>query len=292
MGLFAPIAAAVAPSLIGGLLGGGKKVKQQPLETAEQRAARRKLNQFSETGRFGDFTAGAEVPMEFGDFGVTDIEGHGLSSLQGLLRSGIPDQFRMGDEALRDILQTSPDAIEAQFNPFKAKVDREIAEANTALKRGAGFAGNLYSTNTIEGLGDIQSRGNESKIAELARLTNSALDRRLAAVPLAFQSGRDQEGIAMGRVGASQAFGGLTRQLNDASIKARDAELLRRRSELQLPIQAAQTVAGGAPPFGVPEVSQPSPFQGVLDMASRIGGQYLGNQLFLNQYQSMFPRTA
>lgn len=253
-------------------------LEQVPLETAEQRAARKRLNKFSRTGQFGDFKAGAEVPLGYGDFGVTESEQMGLSGLQGLLRSGIPDQFRLGDEALRDMLQTDPAAIQAQFDPFKAQTQRQIDEANTALKRNAGFAGNLYSTNTIQGLGDIQARGNETLISKLAELTNSAMDRRLSAIPLAYQSGAAQEDIAMGRVDASQRYGGLTRQLNDASIKARDAELLRRRQELQLPIQAATAVAGSNVPFGVPNIpyQQQSPYMDLLNITAKLGTAFAG----------------
>lgn len=284
------IAAAAAPSIISAIAGAGnRKLKQQPLETPEQRSARERLMGFATTGRYGDFTAGESVPLGYGDFNVTAPEQQGLSTLQGILQGGIPQQFRMGDEALQDFLQTSPGAIESQFNPFKAQVERQIRDSNTNLKRNAGFAGNLYSTNTIKGLGDIEARGNETLTAQLANLTNEALNRRLQAIPLAYQSGEAQQALGLQQVGASQQYGALTRQLNDASIKSRDAELLRRRQELQLPIQAAQTVAGGPPQFGIPEVSQASPYQGVLDLASQIGGQYLGNQLSINQYKRAFP---
>jgi hypothetical protein len=295
MVLWAAAIPAVA-SLAGSLLTKGKKQTQQqvPLETPEQAEARRALLDFSKTGRFGDFSAGAELGLGYGDFAPTGIEKTGLSSLQNLLGSGIPSQFRLGDEALQDLLATGPEAIEAQFSPFKTLVDRSTQESTDAFKRASAYGGNLYSTAAMRGLGDIQTRSNETLTAELARLTNESLNRRLQAIPLAYQSGAAQEAIGMGRIGASQQYGGRTRQLNDASIKARDAELLRRRQELQLPIQAAQTVAGSNVPFGVPEVTttQPSPFQGVLDIAGQIGGNYLGNELFMKQYKRYFPTGA
>jgi len=75
-------------------------------------------------------------------------------------------------------------------------------------------------------------------------LTDAYQARKLQAIPLAYQSGNNQEALQIGRIDASQRYGGLARNLNDASIKARDAELLRRRQELQLPIQAASGVLG------------------------------------------------
>ena len=270
---------------------GGAKQKQVPLETDEQRRARAQLQDFAETGRFGDFQAGAEVPLGYGDYGATDIEKQGLSSLQGLLQSpGVRGEMMdAGDKALMGFLQTDPAAIQAQFNPFREQVQRQIGESERGLRRGAAFGGNLYSTDTVRGLGDIQARGNETLTAELARLTDQASARRLQAVPLAYQSAEARQGQELQRVAASQQYGALTRQLNDQQIKARDAELLRRRQELQLPIQAAQTVAGGGANFGVPEVQAKSPYADLLGMVGQIGGGYLQDELAMKQYKRYFP---
>lgn len=267
---------AIASSLLG-----KKKQEQVPLETPEQRAARQKLMGFADTGQFGDFKAGAEVPLGYGDYGMTGIEAQGQSALQDLLNQGLPPQYAMGDAALADYLKTDPTDVSAQYNPFKAQVERQIAESNRALKRNAGFAGNLYSTDTIRGLGDIQARGNETLTSQLASLTDSALTRRLQAIPLAYQSAAGQQEAKLNQINASQQYGSLTRQLNDASIKARDAELLRRRQELQLPIEAAKTVAGQTANYGVPSV-QTSPYSELLGLVGQIGGSYL-NSKFSNQ---------
>ncbi|MBL0360414.1 MAG: hypothetical protein IPP70_05035, partial [Elusimicrobia bacterium] len=183
------------------------------------------------------------------------------------------------DDALQAYLATDPTDVSAQFDPFKQQTERQIADSNRALKRNAGFAGGLYSTNTIRQLGDIQARGNETLTSELARLTDSALNRRLQAIPLAYQSAEAKRNAAIQNVAASQQYGSLTRKLNDAAIKARDAELLRRRQELQLPIQAAQSVAGQSSQFGVPSVTT-SPYQDLMKMIGQVGGSYLSNKLF------------
>lgn len=273
-------------AVIGGL--GKKKQAQVPLETAEQRAARQKLMGFANTGTFGDFTAGAEVPLGYGDYNMTGIESQGQSALQDLLNQGLPSQYAAGDAALADYLKTDPTDIAAQYDPFKAQVQRQMKESDRALKRNAGFAGNLYSTDTIRGLGDIQARGNETLTSEMARLTDSALNRRLQAIPLAYQSGEAQQAAKLNQIQASQQYGGLTRQLNDASIKARDAELLRRRQELQLPIDAAKTVAGQTANYGVPSINT-SPYGDLLGLVGQIGGQYLSNQQTNNMMQRYYP---
>lgn len=261
-----------------GLLGGSKTTTQVPLMTPEQKAAQDKLMGFANTGTFGDFTAGAAVPLSYGDFSTTAPENMGLSSLQQLLQNGIPSQYALGDNALKDILGAGAGGIAAQFDPFRAQTERQIGQSNADLKRGAGFAGDLYSTGTIKGLGDIQARGNETLTSQLAGLTNEALNRKLSAIPLAYQSAMDQQSSALQNIDASQKYGDLTRSLNDASIKARDAELLRRRQELQLPIDAAKTVSGEGAQFGVPSITT-SPYQQLLGLAGQVGGTALGTYL-------------
>lgn len=274
-------------SVVGGIndaFGSGKTTQSQvPLETPEQRAARQMLMRFAQSGTldFGGgrgYTAGEDIGIGYGNFDTSGYERQGLSNLGNLLSSGIPDQFKLGDDALRDLLATGPGGVEAQFNPFKDIVNRQIRESDTDLKRQAGFAGNLYSTNTVRGLGDIRARGNETLTAQLANLTNEALNRRLQAVPLAYQSGAAQEGIRMGRIGASQQFGGLERNLNNARIQDRNAELLRRRDEMTSPIDAARSVIGAPVNFGVPSVSIPNanPFLDLLGMAAEAFGKSKG----------------
>lgn len=261
---------------LGSLLTNKKQKQEQiPLETPEQTLARQRLNQFSQTGQWGDFKAGQDIGIGTGmDYGASDIEKTGLSNLQNLINTSIPDKYKLSDAAINDMLQTNPAAIEAQFNPFKTQVQRQIDESNTALKRQAGVMGNLYSTDTIRNLGDIQARGNETLATKLAELTNQAADRRLQAAAAAQQSAQSQETMAINRVTASQQYGSLLRNLNNQAVQARDAELLRRRQELQLPIGAAQTVLGSNATFGIPSVSTyASPYQGTLDALANMGAQ-------------------
>jgi hypothetical protein len=258
----------------------GSSASQVPLETAEQRAARMALMQFANTGKFGDFTAGGDAGVKSGDWNMTGIEREGQTELQKLLASGIPDQFKMGNEALASILNPNADHVTAMFDPFKQQVERQVRDSNTALKRNAGFAGNLYSTNTIRSLGDIEARGNETLTAQLAALTNSALDRRLQAVPIAYAGGTAQEDITQGRIAAANQFGGLERALKNAGIEQGNAETLRRRNESLMPLDALKTVAGTPANFGVPsvETARQNPMLDLLTAVISAGGQYLGNR--------------
>jgi hypothetical protein len=273
-----------------GMLGGFEdETSQVPMQTPEQKLAIQNLLNFSMTGKWGNgFEAGAEVPLGYGDYNMTDLEGAGQSALGNLMRADLPDQYKMGDDALRDVLAVGPGALEGQFAPFKALAERGMRESADSLKRNAGFAGSLYNTDTIRRLGDVEARGNETMMAELARLHNATMDRKLAAIPLAYRSAESRDAAAMSRISAAHQYGALTRQLSDQKIKARDAELLRRRQELQLPIQAAQTVAGSSAEFGIPTV-QTSPYQDLLNMVGQVGGQMYADKRADDRFNKLYP---
>jgi len=256
----------------------GNTASQVPMLTPEQKAAQATLAQFMSSGKYRDFTAGGDAGIQMGNWNMTGIEQQGQTELQRLLSSGIPEQFKMGNDALAGILNADPTNVSAMFDPFKQQVERQIRDSNVALKRGAGFAGNLYSTNTIRGLGDIQARGNETLTAQLANLTNEAFDRRLQAIPLAYQAGTAQEDISQGRIAAANQFGGLERALQNAGIEQSNAEILRRRNEYLLPLDSAKTLAGSNAQYGVPSVTTQSqnPMMDLLTAIIGAGGQYLG----------------
>lgn len=271
------IARAAIPYGIGDLVSGGLKPKrttqdQVPLETEEQRQARAKLAQFFNTGQFGDFRAGEDIGLQLGDFNPTETETRGGGVVNDLLGT-VPEQYRLGDDALRDLLQTSPAAIEAQFSPFKDIVNRNTRESTDALKRNSAFARNLYSTNTVERLGDVQARGNETLASELARLTDNALNRRANAIPLAYNA-------AQRKLDDAFQYGSRIRDLNNERIQARDREILRRREELQLPINTAQSVMSSNVNFGVPSVttSTPSTLMQLLQILGPTAASYFGSK--------------
>lgn len=261
--------------LLGG--GGGPEQSQAPMLTPEQKAALAKLGSFAESGTYNGFTAGADVGVGQGaNYNMTEYDQQSLSELQKMLASGIPEQYKMSDDAIRSFLDTSQGNLDAQFAPVKDQVARQMREADTNLRRNAGFAGSLYSTDTIRKMGDIEARGNETLTAEMARLTDSALNRKMGAIPLAMQSAESKQAGTLNRISAAQNYGSIARNLNNAQVAARDAEILRRRQELLLPIDAAKSVLGANANYGVEKVQGASPYADLLKLVGTVGGAAIG----------------
>lgn len=248
---------------------GSTTINQVPLETPEQKAAREFLAKFMQTGQFGNFTAGADIGIKGPNTAMTGTELQGQGLLSGLLNSGSPEGYSMANTALKSLLTVDPNQIAAQFDPFKAQIQRQIGESNNALKRTAGYAGNLYSTNTIQNLGDIQARGNETLTSQLASLTNAALDRAASLVPQAINLGTSQENATQGRIASAYNYGALPRTLENTGIDAANQELLRRRSESLLPLQTATQLSGQNANFGLPSVTTQNP-NPMLDLLTAI----------------------
>lgn len=63
-----------AISALPALFGGGKTTaRQEALLTPEQKTAQQDLSAFSQTGKLGNFTAGEEIGLGFGDFDATQL---------------------------------------------------------------------------------------------------------------------------------------------------------------------------------------------------------------------------
>ncbi len=256
-------------ALWGGSGGGSTSQDQSAFETPEQRQARQLLLQYATTGRIGDLRMGESLNMPLGDYSMSDLESAGLDRVSSDLNSGAPGQYDLGDAGLRDIMDTSEAGLDRMFSPYKALAEREQRDAEAAFTRSAGAMGNLYSTNTVKGLGDVAAKTSEINMARLADLTNNALNRKTQGIGLAYQSGRERENIAQNRLQNSFNYGGLQRSLNDAALKANYNEKLRQRQEVMGQLQGANTVSGSSVQWGVPSVSVPkeNPYMEFMKLA-------------------------
>lgn len=279
--------ALLAASTVGSSLLNNKKksAKQVPMMPPQQSAA---LDELLKIGRSGVFNTGAnsirfgeDIGLPQGNYNLSGMETDAIGRISSLLDAGESQGFTRGREALMGFLGDNDGFRESQFAPFEARADREIMEARDAAKRGASFAGNLYSTDTIRNLGDIEAKGAESKMQFLANLENEALNRRLQAIPQLLNLELAQDELENQRISNALNVGGFERTLDNARINEERQELLRRRGESMMPMNALQTVAGTGAPFGVPEVETytESPYQDLLNMIAMFGGNLTASKM-------------
>lgn len=249
----------------------GSSVKQEPLETPEQREARRGLTDFARTGTYGGYTAGTPYTGALGDFAMTSLETAGQGALGQRLNGS-----DMGSQTLKDLLMTdkyNPLNQEGVYSGLSGVIDRTTREASDSFKRSASFGGRLYSTDTMRNLGQIQARGAETKAATLASLYDNYIGRKTGAIPQAIAA--NDSAIA-----DAYQYGGLPRTLSTAKDQAEYSEFQRQRQEQQGQIAALSSAAGSSSNFGVPSVTVPKadPWANIAGLLAQFGGSYLGQQ--------------
>lgn len=263
-------AAAGAGGLIGATLvdqlfgkKGSSTVTQVPLETEEQRKARQRLLGFSETGQTGTYDANAR-------YAPGGLETDAGGRLAKLLQSGMPELFGAGSDALKGFLTTDqydPFSPTGEYSSFKTQALREADESRARLKREGAISGSIFSNDFSRSLGDLEAQTTNTLQSKLAQLYDTYTQRKLSAIPLAFQAGQAGEGIDLGRISAGYAAGNTDYQrfLNEQQAKAGQ-------------VDALKSVAGTNTPFGVPSVTVPqeSPWQNVLKLLAQYGGQAFG----------------
>jgi len=275
------------------LLGGKKKSSTQvPLQTPQEALARSKLLELADSGTLNDLRLGEDIGLPEGVFDLSGLERDAIGAFEDRFREGGPSSLFSAIDTTLEFLNDPTIDPAGTFAPFKDRLESEIRDRNDALKREAGVFGDLFSTNTVQRLGDVQNEGSQIIAERLAGLTNQALDRRLTAANQLGGLSSLLESIQRGRIGDLLGVGGLERELENARINQERQEILRRRGEDLGRIDALTSVLRSPTQFGVPsvDVAQSSPFQGVLDLVSRIGGDIVGGQIQKDIYKDIFSQ--
>jgi len=271
MALGAGLALMGGSALLGMLnKGKGTTVTQGPLETPEQKKARRKL--LRRAGQDPTYTG------SLGDFEMTDAENAGAARLASLMERGRPGVMDAGISTLTDFLTTDrfdPTARGGEFEGFLADSRRSRDRGVAGVKNAASFAGNLYSSDTMRSLGDVEAQTEINRQNKLAELSDKYVSRKLSAVPFALEAGKTLHGMDLADINAAYTYGGLPRMLNTAEDQAAYQEFIRGQGVTDSRLGA---VAGGPPQFGVGSYTMPStggPWDRVADMLAYGGGNLL-----------------
>lgn len=261
--------------------GGSTDVAQVPLMDPAQEQARNNLLNFSKTGTIGNYTAGTPYNGSLGDFGVSALENAGLGQVGQRLTAGPSTLNASGTNSLLDLLNTE------KFNPLNNKglvsgltgaIDYNTNLAENAAKRSAGYTGNLYSTDAVRNLGNVQAQGANTKATTLAGLYSQYMGQKLGAIPQAFTADAQTQDQARANTADAFAYGGVPRTLNTARDQAAYSEFQRQQQEKQGQVAAATSLSGSNVPFGVPNVSVPNanPWMQVMSLLAQFGGKAAG----------------
>jgi hypothetical protein len=242
--------------ILGNASSGTKKtdpvtVKQEPLITDLEMDNLKKLAKYAQTGDLPsgldlNWGAGGKYPGTFklpsagkaytdplGSYDMTDPEAAGQKSLRNLISGGIPEIMGIGQEELKKLFNTDtydPRKDELYKN-FKKGILAETEEEKNAYKRDSAAFGNLYSTNTMNKLGEIEQAGRGLLADKITELTDKFVTNKLNAIPIALNAGQMEEDVNTGRISLSQMYGSLQRELEDAHAKDKLAEWTRTHGE-------------------------------------------------------------
>lgn len=265
--------------------GGTNDVTQVPLRTPEEEEAQKALLEFSKTGVNGNYKAGEAYTGSLGDFATSALEKAAQAKVAARLgTAGTGTNLAASDQVLNDLLTTdkyNPLNQGGVYDAVSGSIDRATREATGAAKRGAAFAGNLYSTDTVQKLGDVQAKGVETKATTLANLYQNYVQQKLGGVGQAYSNAGAVDSMERGAISDAFSAGSLDRNLNTAKDQSAYLEFQRQRGEQQGQIGALTSVANKNTPYGVPSVSVPkdNPWLTVMDLLAQFGGKAIGGKV-------------
>lgn len=260
---------------------GTTSATQVPLEDPNQAAAKASLLDFSRTGTLGNYEAGTPYTGSLGDFGMSQLEQTGQQQVADRLTAGPSQLSSAGTGALNDLLTTD------KYNPLNqtgmiqgltGAIDYNTKLASDAARRNSAYTGNLYSTDAIKSLGNVEAQGANTKATTLAGLYQTYMGQKLGAIPQAFSADQQMTDAARQKTADAYSYGAIPRTLNTAADQAQYAEFQRQQQQKQGQVTAASNVSGSNVPFGVPTVTLPNanPWADVLNQVAQFGGSYLG----------------
>lgn len=254
-------------SVAGSLLGKkkGTTVTQGPLETPEQAAARKRLLSFSE--------GNPSYTGAMGDYNMTDAESAGQNQLMRVIQGGMPAGIGLANKGLSDLMDGTYDPTNpnGSYAGFKETTYRNANEAESRLRRAANMGGNLYSTATIKGLGNIEGQADAALTDKLGTMYDNYTQNKINAIPMAAGVAQTEQGLNLAPVAAASTYGGLSRQLQTQQFQDAYNEFVRSQNATQ---GALKQVAGGPPEMGVSSYTMPgssSPWDNVLNMLGQAG---------------------
>lgn len=224
-----------------------KKTKTKPLILPEQR-------DFLKTG-LEESTPGALERLEragepySGELTapMTGIEKGGLDTLEGWLGSDMPSDDPLFGMARGEYEKTLGsdyyDPAEGQYyQAYQQNIKRELQEAKDRLAAKTSARDQFYSGGRVAGEAELEETAMGKLIETLGLLTERERDKRLGVIPSALDLISQGEAYPLQRVNASQEYGGLEREIEQAGLDRQYQEFMRQMQDLGIPLDVAMAL--------------------------------------------------
>lgn len=264
---------------MGDLFGGSKSDKPVSLEPAWQTALRKRLALAAEPkGMERIERAGEAYPGEL----VAPLGEHetlGLEQLGKYLKTPLPTEGGLYGAARGEVERTLGGE---EYDPFKGEyyqafqenLKRQLQEAKDRLAARTSARDAFYGGGRVAGEAELEETATGGMRQELGRLYETERVRRLGTVPMATEMLAFEERMPLGRIAATQEYGALPREWEQATLDAERMEWLRQLTELGIPLDVAMQMSTYTPAMYQPTYG-PSPFAqaspGLAELFSGIG---------------------
>jgi len=153
--------------------------------------------------------------------GMTDLEKYGQDYLSKYVSGGMPAGFGAASDYFNSVLGQPTDIT--QLPEYKAIINSVNSQTNDAVNqrlRQMQLSGMGNSSPQGRAVGREIAAGGQNMLASLAPLAEGERNRQGSAAGSLASLAQLQESINQGRIGAISQYGGLPRQLDQASLNA------------------------------------------------------------------------
>lgn len=229
-----------------------------------QTAMRKRLAELAEPGARERITrAGEPYPGEL-VAPLSEAETLGLEGLGQYLETPLPTEGRLyglGKAELEKTLAGEEyDPLEGEYyQAYRENLMRELQEAKDRLAARTSARDAFYGGGRVAGEAELEETALGGMRETLGGLYETERMRRLGTVPMATELLEYEERAPLTRIAATQEYGALPREWEQATLDAERMEWLRQLTELGIPLDVATQMSTYSPPMYQPTYGPTSP---------------------------------
>ena len=188
---------------------------------------------------------------------LSEQEVTGLKSLGEYLDSPSPvdsNLFGMTTDELEKTLEGThyDPATGPYYQAYRTSVMRELKQAKDRLAARSSARDNFFGGGRLDQERELEEGAVGNLTQTLGQLTAAERQNRLNAIPTALNQMGWAENLPLSRIGASQQYGSLPRQVEQQELNVRYQDFVRQLQNMGVSMQAAVGIATGNPQYWMP----------------------------------------